>query len=104
MMGAIPDAHGIVTDHDGLAMYGDFRKVAKPRELLGHVANLFVVITPLVMTSPSVVSEATAEEKLVASSESARSLLIQRLEGSRPAVRSGAGGYGFSMGSMGGMR
>jgi len=54
--------------------------------------------------SPSVVSEATAEEKLVASSESARSLLIQRLEGSRPAVRSGAGGYGFSMGSMGGMR
>jgi hypothetical protein len=51
MMGAIPDAHGIVTDHDGLAMYGDFRKVAKPRELLGHLANLFVVITPLVMTS-----------------------------------------------------
>ena len=44
MMGAIPDAHGIVTDHDGLAMYGDFRKVAKPRELLGQLANLFVVI------------------------------------------------------------
>src|SRR5260370_25368564 len=57
-----------------------------------------------VPTSPSVVSEATAEEKLVASSESARSLWIQRLQGSRPAVRSGAGGYGFSMGSMGGMR
>ena len=51
MMRAIPDALGIVTDHDGLAMYGDFRKVAKPRELLGHLANLFVVITPLVMTS-----------------------------------------------------
>jgi len=58
----------------------------------------------LFLSSPSVVSEATAEEKLVASSESARSLLIQRLEGSRPAVRSGAGGYGFSMGSIGGMR
>ena len=50
------------------------------------------------MICPSVVSEATAEEELVASSESARSLLIQRLEGSRPAVRSGCGGYGFSMG------
>ena len=44
MMGAIPDAHRIVTDHDGLAMYGDFRKVAEPRELLGQLANLFVVI------------------------------------------------------------
>lgn len=30
MMGAIPDAHGIVTDHDGLAI---------------KLANLFVVIT-----------------------------------------------------------
>ena len=45
MMGAIPDPHGIVTDHDGLAMYGDFRKVAEPRELVGQLANLFVVIT-----------------------------------------------------------
>ena len=45
VMGAIPDAHGIVTDHDGLAMYGDFRKVAEPREHLGQLANLFVVIT-----------------------------------------------------------
>jgi hypothetical protein len=44
MMGAIPDAHSIVTDHDGLAMYGDFRKVAEPRELLGQLANLLVVI------------------------------------------------------------
>ena len=44
MMGAIPDAQGIVTDHDGLAMYGDFRKVAQPREFLGQLANLFVVI------------------------------------------------------------
>jgi hypothetical protein len=44
MMGAIPDAHSIVTDHDGLAMYGDFRKVAEPRELLGQLANLFVVV------------------------------------------------------------
>jgi hypothetical protein len=44
MMGAIPDAHGIVTNHDGLAMYGDFRKVAEPRELLGQLANLPVVI------------------------------------------------------------
>ncbi|MGA9977876.1 MAG: hypothetical protein WBQ08_04520, partial [Candidatus Sulfotelmatobacter sp.] len=33
-----------VTDHDGLAMYGDFRKVAEPREQLGQLANLFVVI------------------------------------------------------------
>ena len=31
MMGAIPDAHGVVTDHDGLAMYGDFRKVEPKR-------------------------------------------------------------------------
>src|SRR5580704_16693838 len=45
MMGAIPDPHGVVTDHDGLAMYGDFRKVAEPRELLGQLANLLVVIT-----------------------------------------------------------
>jgi len=45
MMGAIPDPHGVVTDHDELAMYGDFRKVAEPRELLGQLANLFVVIT-----------------------------------------------------------
>ena len=45
MMRAIPDPHGIVTDHDGLAMYGDFRKVAEPREHLGQLANLFVVIT-----------------------------------------------------------
>ena len=45
MMGAIPDPHGVVTDHDGLAMYGDFRKVAEPRELVGQLANLFVVIT-----------------------------------------------------------
>ena len=44
MMGAIPDPHGVVTDHDGLAMYGDFRKVAEPREPLGQLANLFVVI------------------------------------------------------------
>jgi len=67
-------------------------------------ARVFAIRKLLRSISPSVVSEATAEEKLVASSESARSLLIQRLEGSRPAVRSGAGGYGFSMGSMGGMR
>src|SRR5580704_6639762 len=44
MMGAIPNPHGVVTDHDGLAMYGDFRKV-EPRELLGQLANLFVVIS-----------------------------------------------------------
>jgi hypothetical protein len=25
MMGAIPDPHGVVTNHDGLAVYGDFR-------------------------------------------------------------------------------
>ncbi len=29
MMGAIPDAHGIVTNHDGLAMYGDFRSARR---------------------------------------------------------------------------
>jgi hypothetical protein len=45
MMGAIPDPHGVVTNHNGLAMYRDFRKVAEPRELLGKLANLFVVIT-----------------------------------------------------------
>ena len=44
MMGTIPDPHGVVTNHDGLAMYRDFRKVAEPRELLGQLANLFVVI------------------------------------------------------------
>ena len=33
-----------------------------------------------------------------------RSLLIQRLEGSRPTVGSGADGYGFSIRSLGGMR
>ncbi len=45
MMRVIPDPHGVVTNHDGLAMYGDFRKVVEPRELLGELANLFVVIT-----------------------------------------------------------
>ena len=40
MMAAIPDPHGVVTDHDGLAMYGDFGKLAEPRELLGQLANL----------------------------------------------------------------
>jgi hypothetical protein len=45
MMGAIPDPHGVVTNHDGLAMYRDFRKVAQPRELLGQLANLFIVIS-----------------------------------------------------------
>ena len=45
VMGAIPDPHGVVTDHDGLAMYGDFREVAEPGELLGQLTNLFVVIT-----------------------------------------------------------
>ena len=44
MMGAIPDPHGVVTNHDGLAMYTDFRKIAEPKELLGQLANLFVVI------------------------------------------------------------
>lgn len=44
MMRAIPDPHGVMTDYDGPAMYGDFRKVAEPRELLGEIANLFVVI------------------------------------------------------------
>lgn len=38
------EAHGITTQHDGLAVYGDFRKVAEPRELLGQLANLLVVI------------------------------------------------------------
>ena len=56
--------------------------------------------TALVPTSPSVVSEATAENRLRRHQNLRRSLLIQRLEGSRPAVRSGAGSYGFSIGSM----
>ncbi len=34
-----------MTDHDGLAVYGDFRKVAEPREPLGQLTNLFVLIT-----------------------------------------------------------
>ena|ERR1700730_5712949 len=45
--------------------------------------------------SPSVVSEATTEEKLVAGFGVWRSLLIQRLEGSRPAVRADAVAMGF---------
>jgi hypothetical protein len=45
MMRAIPDPHGVVTDHDGLAMYGDLRKVTEPREPLGQLANLLVVIS-----------------------------------------------------------
>ena len=44
VMRAIPYPHGVVTDHDGLAMYRDFRKVAEPGELLGEPSNLFVVI------------------------------------------------------------
>src|ERR1700676_4507655 len=45
--------------------------------------------------SPSVVSEATTEEKLVAGFGVWRSLLILRLEGSRPAVRADAVAMGF---------
>ena len=45
MMEAIPDPQGVVTDYDELAMYRDFRKVAEPRELLGQLTNLFVVIS-----------------------------------------------------------
>jgi hypothetical protein len=45
--------------------------------------------------SPSVVSEATAEEKLVAGSGLWRSLLIQRLEGSRSRVRRTRGATGI---------
>jgi hypothetical protein len=33
MMGAVPDAHGIVAEHDGLAIDRDFRKVVEPRKL-----------------------------------------------------------------------
>jgi hypothetical protein len=49
----------------------------------------------LVLISPSVVSEATAEEKLVAGSGLRRSLLIQRLEGSRSRVRRTRGAMGI---------
>src|ERR1700724_607465 len=48
-----------------------------------------------VQISPSVVSEATAEEKLVAGSGLRRSLLIQRLEGSRSRVRRTRGAMGI---------
>jgi len=44
VMGANPDLHGVLRDHDGLAMYRDFREVAEPRELIGQLANLFVMI------------------------------------------------------------
>ena len=44
MMGAIPNPHGVVTDHDGLAMYGDFCKVVEPRKLFSQLASFFVVI------------------------------------------------------------
>src|SRR6267378_7556693 len=40
----IPDPHGIVTEHDRLAMYGDFCKVVEPRKLFSQLAGFFVVI------------------------------------------------------------
>jgi hypothetical protein len=43
-MGPIPDAHGIVAEHDRLAMYGDFCKVVEPRKLISQLASFFVVI------------------------------------------------------------
>ena len=43
-MGPIPDAHGIVAEHDRLAMYGDFCKVVEPRKLFSQLASFFVVI------------------------------------------------------------
>ena len=43
-MRSIPDAHGIVAEHDRLAMYGDFCKVVEPRRLFSQLASLFVVI------------------------------------------------------------
>ena len=44
-MRPIPDAHGIVAEHDRLAMYGDFCKVVEPRKLFSQLAGFFVVIT-----------------------------------------------------------
>jgi hypothetical protein len=52
--------------------------------------------SPQTPRRPSVVSEATAKEKIGEPHQNLRrSLLIQRLEGSRPAVRSGAMAMGF---------
>ena len=44
VMGTVPDAHGIVAEHDGLAMYGDFCEVVEPRKILAQLASFFVVI------------------------------------------------------------
>jgi hypothetical protein len=49
----------------------------------------------MLATSPSVVSEATAEEELRSLENVGRSLLIQRLEGSRSRVRRTRGAMGI---------
>jgi hypothetical protein len=69
VMGTIPDAHGIVAEHDGLAMYGDFYKVVEPRKLLSQLVSFFVVIAgyrqdllaanlPAVLQNPRLTSDA----------------------------------------------
>ena len=44
VMGAVPYAHGIVAEHDRLAIYGDFCKIVEPREVFSQLARFFVVI------------------------------------------------------------
>src|ERR1700689_1921128 len=41
VMRPIPDAHGIVAEHDRVAMYGDFCKVVEPRKLFSQLAGFF---------------------------------------------------------------
>jgi hypothetical protein len=75
VMGTVPDAHGIVAEHDRLAMYGDFCKVVSPRKLLSQVASFFVVITrygkdlltanlPAVLQNPRFASDAEISEEI----------------------------------------
>ena len=40
----IPDTHGIEAEHNGLAVYRDFCKVAQPRERLCQLACFLVMI------------------------------------------------------------
>ena len=42
--GMIPYAHGVVAQHDSLAIDGDLDQIAEPGELLGQLARVLVVV------------------------------------------------------------
>lgn len=40
----IPDTQGVMTEHNAVAIHGDFRELVEPKEFRGELANLFIMI------------------------------------------------------------